>query len=49
MNTSKVFENLVISDKCKTPEATEFSIGEFENLVISDKCKTAKNKYKTPD
>ena len=35
------FENLVISDKCKT--LLSFDIAEcwFENLVISDKCKTS--------
>ena len=34
------FENLVISDKCKTEEAIVTLETLFENLVISDKCKT---------
>ena len=34
------FENLVISDKCKTLACTDTSGVLFENLVISDKCKT---------
>ena len=35
-----LFENLVISDKCKTAPAWQQSRKVFENLVISDKCKT---------
>ena len=35
-----MFENLVISDKCKTAKSVGKSTDEFENLVISDKCKT---------
>ena len=35
-----MFENLVISDKCKTGNYLEEVVGQFENLVISDKCKT---------
>ena len=35
-----MFENLVISDKCKTELMNCISNDEFENLVISDKCKT---------
>ena len=35
-----VFENLVISDKCKTNEFAGDIDYVFENLVISDKCKT---------
>ena len=35
-----LFENLVISDKCKTSLLFPKAIEEFENLVISDKCKT---------
>ena len=35
-----MFENLVISDKCKTELFTDASGTVFENLVISDKCKT---------
>ena len=34
------FENLVISDKCKTISGVVLESVEFENLVISDKCKT---------
>ena len=34
------FENLVISDKCKTDFKAEPPAEPFENLVISDKCKT---------
>ena len=34
------FENLVISDKCKTEIMENDLWEEFENLVISDKCKT---------
>ena len=34
------FENLVISDKCKTDIGKFSSNVWFENLVISDKCKT---------
>ena len=34
------FENLVISDKCKTRESVPSITRKFENLVISDKCKT---------
>ena len=36
-----MFENLVISDKCKTIYIKSELLYEFENLVISDKCKTA--------
>ena len=35
-----MFENLVISDKCKTWQYYARADREFENLVISDKCKT---------
>ena len=35
-----MFENLVISDKCKTPTVMLATPVKFENLVISDKCKT---------
>ena len=35
-----MFENLVISDKCKTLIAKHSFSQMFENLVISDKCKT---------
>ena len=38
-----MFENLVISDKCKTMQTRWLSICLFENLVISDKCKTSGN------
>ena len=34
------FENLVISDKCKTGGKGLGIDTRFENLVISDKCKT---------
>ena len=34
------FENLVISDKCKTTSKPSNNPKLFENLVISDKCKT---------
>ena len=34
------FENLVISDKCKTLTQQKVVVQLFENLVISDKCKT---------
>jgi len=34
------FENLVISDKCKTADFGIIYKPLFENLVISDKCKT---------
>ena len=34
------FENLVISDKCKTGVRISTALSAFENLVISDKCKT---------
>ena len=34
------FENLVISDKCKTYAYNDKGNPTFENLVISDKCKT---------
>ena len=34
------FENLVISDKCKTGGSGYGLVQWFENLVISDKCKT---------
>ena len=34
------FENLVISDKCKTSVLYTRIVSGFENLVISDKCKT---------
>ena len=37
------FENLVISDKCKTIVITAKDGAGFENLVISDKCKTSGN------
>ena len=36
-----MFENLVISDKCKTDVENPPLPEPFENLVISDKCKTA--------
>ena len=36
------FENLVISDKCKTAIQDIVEEAMFENLVISDKCKTIK-------
>ena len=35
-----MFENLVISDKCKTTKNETDIENKFENLVISDKCKT---------
>ena len=35
-----MFENLVISDKCKTILFQHCLPHLFENLVISDKCKT---------
>ena len=35
-----MFENLVISYKCKTDPDNEVNGNEFENLVISYKCKT---------
>ena len=35
-----MFENLVISDKCKTQQQKKSFNDQFENLVISDKCKT---------
>ena len=35
-----MFENLVISDKCKTQTRVAELQDGFENLVISDKCKT---------
>ena len=35
-----MFENLVISDKCKTFDLMGLQSDLFENLVISDKCKT---------
>ena len=35
-----MFENLVISDKCKTIIMSSDIFNMFENLVISDKCKT---------
>ena len=35
-----LFENLVISDKCKTKAKNLELLAMFENLVISDKCKT---------
>ena len=35
-----MFENLVISDKCKTIKIKTVIRCLFENLVISDKCKT---------
>ena len=37
------FENLVISDKCKTQDLKDYFSIQFENLVISDKCKTSGN------
>ena len=37
---SDLFENLVISDKCKTIKEYVNKEWKFENLVISDKCKT---------
>ena len=36
----QLFENLVISDKCKTNSTGSRLSCTFENLVISDKCKT---------
>ena len=39
----RLFENLVISDKCKTVMACSTFPTMFENLVISDKCKTSGN------
>ena len=38
-----MFENLVISDKCKTLYGKATKALLFENLVISDKCKTQNN------
>ena len=35
-----MFENLVISYKCKTHQGHQTGIERFENLVISYKCKT---------
>ena len=35
-----MFENLVISYKCKTKEIPKIHPAQFENLVISYKCKT---------
>ena len=35
-----MFENLVISYKCKTENGNNTSLYKFENLVISYKCKT---------
>ena len=35
-----MFENLVISYKCKTSRLEFNRVCEFENLVISYKCKT---------
>ena len=40
-----LFENLVISDKCKTVGTIYLIHQLFENLVISDKCKTTKVMY----
>ena len=41
------FENLVISDKCKTIKKMLWIQLWFENLVISDKCKTPKKLHDT--
>ena len=37
----KMFENLVISYKCKTSNPKALIPNKFENLVISYKCKTS--------
>ena len=42
MYIRRLFENLVISDKCKTHGRRHRPLELFENLVISDKCKTIK-------
>ena len=34
------FENLVVSNKCKTTQRDKQSWNVFENLVVSNKCKT---------
>ena len=43
MKHTNAFENLVISDKCKTMWLRKLMPEVFENLVISDKCKTNYN------
>ena len=35
-----MFENLVVSNKCKTVEGGIKVVLMFENLVVSNKCKT---------
>ena len=40
-----MFENLVISDKCKTLSIGFTVDSAFENLVISDKCKTVTTEF----
>ena len=48
MRVGLVFENLVISDKCKTLFGVIILLSRFENLVISDKCKTMLHSYNYP-
>ena len=42
MNTREKieFENLVVSNKCKTYYKIKPNLQPFENLVVSNKCKT---------
>ena len=42
-----LFENLVISDKCKTRKMKPTFFEEFENLVISYNCKTVQDNKMT--
>ena len=35
-----MFENLVVSNKCKTRSTVTLEEAKFENLVVSNKCKT---------
>ena len=37
---AQVFENLVVSNKCKTAAENICKEISFENLVVSNKCKT---------
>ena len=39
-----MFENLVVSNKCKTVLFQETVHHSFENLVVSNKCKTLKGR-----
>ena len=47
MEQTAEFENLVISDKCKTLSTSRVITQRFENLMISYNCKTVQDNKMT--